>query len=85
MSNIHQIRLFISTDCETCKQIIDYVQAWAQQHPTVQIDILSVLEHPVEVVRHQIFYTPALVIDGQTVSEQNLTVDRIAEILRNGV
>ncbi len=81
MTKIKRIQLFVSTDCESCEQILDYVQGWVQRHPTVQLDILPVLEHPIDVVRHQIFYTPALVIDGQAIGEQNLSIARMTEIL----
>lgn len=81
MVNMRKVQLFISTECERCDVFAKYLQQWSVQHPTVQVEILPVLEHPIDVVRHQIFYTPALVIDGQLIREKNLTQARIVQLL----
>ena len=80
-SNVRYVRLFVSSDCENCDQAEGYFHQWAADHPHIKTEVISVLQAPEEVVRLQIFYTPALVIDNQVIVRHNLLVEQIAELL----
>ena len=80
-SEVRHVRLFVSSDCEVCDQAEGYLQQWSENHPEIKTEIISVLHEPEEVVRLQIFYTPALVIDSEVIVKQDLSVEQIAELL----
>ena len=80
-SQVCHVKLFVSSDCELCDQAEDYLQQWSENKPEVKTETVSVLQSPEEVVRLQIFYTPALVIDGEVIVKQNLSVTEIEELL----
>lgn len=80
-SNVRHVRLFISSDCENCDQAEGYFHQWAANHPHIKTEVISVLQAPEEVVRLQIFYTPALVIDNQVIVRQDLSVEEFVELL----
>ena len=57
------------------------MEQWSKNHLEVKIETVSVLSAPEEVVRLQIFYTPALVINDKPIVKQDLSVEEIAELL----
>ncbi|RMG96364.1 MAG: hypothetical protein D6706_10315 [Chloroflexi bacterium] len=78
---VHRVKLFVSSECEVCDQATAFLQQWSKNHAEVKTEIVSVLNAPEEVVRLQIFYTPALMIDGKVIVRQDLSVEEIAELL----
>ena len=81
-SEMQRVKLFVSSECEECDRAADFLQQWSRNHSEVKTEIVSVLSVPEDVVRLQIFYTPALVIDGEVIVKQDLSVERIAELLQ---
>jgi predicted thioredoxin/glutaredoxin len=81
ISEGHHVRLFVSSDCELCDQASAFLEQWSENHLEVKTEIVSVLSAPEEVVRLQIFYTPALIVDGEVIVKQELSVEQIAELL----
>lgn len=80
-SKVRHINLFVSSNCEACDRATAYIQQWSKNHSEVKTETVSVFSVPEEVVRLQIFYTPALVIDGEVIVEQDLSIEQIAELL----
>ena len=76
-----QVRLFVSSDCEVCKQAEKFIRAWSETHSDVNVEIVPVLSVLEEVVRRQISYTPALIIDDQVIVKPDLSVEQIADVL----
>jgi hypothetical protein len=81
ISKVRHVRLFVSTDCELCDRASAFLEEWSENHLEVKTEIVSVLSAPEEVVRLQIFYTPALIVDNKPVVKQDLSVDEIAKLL----
>lgn len=81
-SKVQRVKLFVSSECDVCDRAVAFLQQWSRNHSEVKTEIVSVLSAPEDVVRLQIFYTPALVIDGEVIVKQDLSVERIAELLQ---
>ncbi len=84
-NEIRQIQFFVSSECETCEQVETFLQGWTNDHPPTTLAIMPVLEYPEEVVRLQIFYTPAVVVNGKVLSEPNLSIEKVAQFLDNPI
>ncbi len=80
-SKVRHVKLFVSSECEVCDQAAAFLQQWSKNHSEIKTETVSVLSAPEEVVRLQIFYTPALVINDKPIVKQDLSVEEIAEIL----
>lgn len=78
-----KIQLFINSDGELCDPLVKFLQKWADDRKMAdsKIKVLSVLDNPVEVVRYQLFHTPALVIDGVVAGINLRTVEALADLL----
>lgn len=59
-----------------------YLRGWANGHPDVSVEIVSILDQPEEVIRLGITQTPALVMEGK-ILDQSFTVDALAKLLLN--
>ena len=80
-SKVRRVKLFISSECEVCDQAVAFLQQWSKNHTEIKTETISVLSATEEVVRLQIFYTPALVINDKPIVKQDLSVEEIAELL----
>ena len=80
-SEVRRVKLFVSSECEVCDQAAAFLQQWSKTHSEIKTETISVLSAPEEVVRLQIFYTPALVINDKPIVKQDLSVEEIAELL----
>lgn len=76
-----RVRLFVSSDCDSCDQAAMFIQVWSESHSDVDVEIVSVLSVPEDAVRWQILYTPALIIDDRVVVKPDLSVEQIADVL----
>lgn len=59
--------LYVASDSVVCKTVAADLRQWGEGRD-VTIDIVPVLSRPRDVVRMQIFYAPALVVDGRLVA-----------------
>lgn len=75
------IKLFIATDDAACTRVKDYLEAWIVDREDVTLEIVPVLENPVQLIQLGINYTPALVVNGMVIS-QRCSVDEVQEWLR---
>lgn len=80
-SKVRHVKLFVSSECEICEQAAALLRQWSKNHLEVKTETISVLSAPEEVVRLQIFYTPALVIDNEVIVKQDLSIEEIAALL----
>ena len=80
-SEVRRVKLFVSSECEVCDQAAVFLQQWSKTHLEIKTETISVLSAPEEVVRLQIFYTPALVINDKPIVKQDLSVEEIAKLL----
>ncbi len=64
----HDIQLFVSSEDPVCDEVAAALYAWGNGRADACIEMVPVLSQPKMVVRLQIFYTPALVINGKLVA-----------------
>ncbi len=64
----HRINLFVSTDDSISEEVAESLIAWGEGRSDCTIEIIPVLSRPEQVIRLQIFYTPALVINGTLIA-----------------
>jgi hypothetical protein len=57
-----------------------YLRGWANGHPDVSVEIVSILDQPEEVIRLGITQTPALVMEGKML-DQSFTADALVKLL----
>ena len=74
------IKLFISTDDAACAHVRDYLETWIVGREDATLEIVPVLENPVELIQLGINYTPALVVNGMVIS-QRCSVEEVKEWL----
>ena len=82
-----KVQLFINSDEELCDPLVKFIQTWddgGSKPLGCEVEILSVLENPVDVVRYQLFYTPAVVIDGEVAGTNVRTVEQLESLLPSG-
>jgi hypothetical protein len=79
----HSIHLFVSKDDPICDEVAESLLAWGQGRTDCVIEVIPALSEPEEVVRLQIFYTPALVMDGQLIAGGINSIDDLARFLPN--
>jgi hypothetical protein len=77
----HFIHLFVSKDDPICDEVAESLLAWGKERTDCVIEVISVLSQPEEVVRLQIFYTPALVMDGQLIAGGINSTEDLARFL----
>lgn len=75
----YQIQLFVSSDDPVCDEVATALHAWGDGRTDTCIEMTPVLSQPEEVVRLQIFYTPALVINGKLIAGG---IDSAADLTR---
>jgi Thioredoxin domain len=76
------IQLFIATDEDSCTAVKHYLETWLEgQDDTVSLEIIPILENPARLVQAGINYTPALVINGEVVS-QGCAIDEVDALLK---
>jgi hypothetical protein len=64
----YQIQLFVSSEDPVCEEVATALYAWGDDRTDSCIEMTPVLSQPEKVVRLQIFYTPALVINGKLIA-----------------
>jgi hypothetical protein len=77
----HSISLFISKDDPISEEVAESLLAWGKGRADCAIEVIPVLSQPEEVVRLQIFYTPALVMDGQLIAGGINSTEDLARFL----
>ncbi|MBZ0275364.1 MAG: hypothetical protein K8I60_04435 [Anaerolineae bacterium] len=80
--NVLPVQLFISTDDAACTAVQDYLEAWVQEHNTVSLEVIPILDDPEQLVRIGINYTPALVVKGKLISHR-CSVDDVKAYLES--
>lgn len=78
------IRFYVNSNDELCTPLIHHLSTWlAKKDPAeFTLNILPVLENPVDVVRYQLFYTPALVVDDKLIVMNILDVAQLDQALQ---
>lgn len=76
------IQLFISTDDEACTAVKDYLETWVKQQVEASLEVISILDNPQQLIRAGINHTPALVVNGEVVSQQ-CSVEEVKALLGN--
>ena len=79
-----EIQLFVSSEDEQEAQFGAFLREWTTSHPTVRTEIVPILRQPEKVVRLQIKFTPALVVDGAVVA-QGFALDQLQPILEQQI
>lgn len=60
----YKIQLYVSSEDPVCDEIATALYDWGDARTDSCIEMVPVLSRPEMIVRLQIFYTPALVING---------------------
>ena len=76
-----QIDLFLPTNQPNANALIAVIDQWARKRKQHVFTVKPVLENAVEVVKLQLFYTPALVIDGKIISMQIDSAETLHSLL----
>jgi len=77
---VTHMQLFIANEDEHCTAVQNYLVAWVQKRKDVTLQIIPILDDPIKLIRLEINYTPALVVNNKLIT-QNCSVDEVKAFL----